>query len=607
MSDFSSPDRKTAPIDVVGPFVPLWRWRWWVVVIFCITFGLVAAYLNYTGDDWIPDHTRTWIRQWADFKKDDPPVIIIDRLRQAVHDASGVSSGSMATQWPDTILHLRARNGVGGSCGNFTVTLVHLLRAAGLQARPVQLGSERYRQGKASNETHMLAEVFDPVAERWFLADPTFNTQYEDESGRVLGLAELLQRTKDEPWSIRQFTPVKPGRSAAEYYMPVKDLFHMASTPTVDLPALDTRAGEGVQWPAGSSFQEVAELYLEPGEGPEPSSPSLLVARPYGAGHIVLEGDGEPAGLYYEWTLDPDAAYQFTLAADTSMGNVRLRVDAGTEESAVWRSVGPNLIQLCVDGVDRLRIWIYAEETFRCDVTDLQLRQIDHGTPRGEWAFGDWIPDYTRTWVRQWAGFNTADPPVVIVDRLRQAVHDASGVSGGSMATRWPDAIVHLRAGNGVGGSCGNFAVTLVHLLRAAGLQARPVQLGSKRYRQGKASNETHMLAEVFDPVAERWFLADPTFNTQYEDESGRVLGLAELLQRTKDEPWSIRQFTPVKPGRSAAEYYMPVKDLFHMASTPTVDLPALDTRAGKGVQWPAGSSFQEVAELYLEPGEGAE
>ena len=44
-----SPDRETAPIDVVGLFVPLWRWRWWVVVIFLITFGLGAAYLNYTG------------------------------------------------------------------------------------------------------------------------------------------------------------------------------------------------------------------------------------------------------------------------------------------------------------------------------------------------------------------------------------------------------------------------------------------------------------------------------------------------------------------------------------------------------------------------------
>ena len=44
-----SPDRETAPIDVIGLFVPLWRWRWWVVVIFFIMFGLGAAYLNYTG------------------------------------------------------------------------------------------------------------------------------------------------------------------------------------------------------------------------------------------------------------------------------------------------------------------------------------------------------------------------------------------------------------------------------------------------------------------------------------------------------------------------------------------------------------------------------
>ena len=269
MSDFSSPDRETAPIDVVGLFVPLWRWRWWVVVIFLITFGLGAAYLNYTADDWIPDHTRTWVRQWAGFNTDDPPVVIVDRLRQAVHDASDVSGRSMATRWPDVIVHLRASDGVGGSCGNFAITLVHLLRAAGLQARYVQLGSERYRQGKDEYETHAIAEVYDPTAERWFLTDPTFNTQYEDESGRALGLAELLQRTEDEPWSIRQFTPVKPGRSAAEYYMPVKDLFHMAYTPTVDLPALDRRAGEGVEWPAGSSFLEMTELYRKPDEGVE--------------------------------------------------------------------------------------------------------------------------------------------------------------------------------------------------------------------------------------------------------------------------------------------------------------------------------------------------
>lgn len=44
-----SPDRETAPIDVIALFVPLWRWRWWVAVIFFITFGLGAAYLNYTG------------------------------------------------------------------------------------------------------------------------------------------------------------------------------------------------------------------------------------------------------------------------------------------------------------------------------------------------------------------------------------------------------------------------------------------------------------------------------------------------------------------------------------------------------------------------------
>ncbi len=348
---------------------------------------------------------------------------------------------------------------------------------------------------------------------------------------------------------------------------------------------------------------------------------SLLVVRPYGAGHIVkyagyiaLEGDGEPAGLYCERALDPDAAYQFTLAADVSMGNVILRIDAGTEESAVWRSVGPNLIQLWVDGVDRIRIWIYAEEAFRCDVQDLQLRQLDHDALVGTFAFNDWIPDHTRTWVRQWADFRKDDPPMVIVDRLRQAVHDASGVLGGAAVTRWPDVLnykiyqyMHLRASDGVTGSCGDFASTLAHLVRAAGLQGRVVQLGSERYSQGKASNETHVVVEVYDPVVERWFLTDPTFNTQYEGEFGRALGLAELLQRTEDEPWSIRQFTPVKPGRSAAEYYMPVKDLFHMAFAPAMDLPDLDTHAGEGVQWPAGSSFQEVAELYRKPDEGVE
>ena len=123
---------------------------------------------------------------------------------------------------------------VDGSCGNFADAMIDGCGQLGIVARPVSLGSQRFYEGAAVMDTHVLVEVFDPALGRWILLDPTFNLCFQTDDGEELGLAQLMQLQRSgRAWRAAPLGPVRLGRGIDEYYLPYRELFFMAQAPAV--------------------------------------------------------------------------------------------------------------------------------------------------------------------------------------------------------------------------------------------------------------------------------------------------------------------------------------------------------------------------------------
>lgn len=177
---------------------------------------------------------------------------------------------------------------------------------------------------------------------------------------------------------------------------------------------------------------------------------------------------------------------------------------------------------------------------------------------------------YTRTVVGQGGGFDTKDPAGQILRMARE-----------------PIAM-----------ECGGLAQAYVWMLKRLDIAARPVQLATSAFVEGKAFTDTHVSVEVFDASSGHFYVSDPTFNVSFScGDDSRLLGF-EGLKACVDRGERIR---PVRNGRhyvrgrTVETYYMPYERLLHAMRARELEVGSGVRQAALDVPYPhwLGTSLQ--------------
>lgn len=153
------------------------------------------------------------------------------------------------------------------------------------------------------------------------------------------------------------------------------------------------------------------------------------------------------------------------------------------------------------------------------------------------------------------------------------------------------------RYSRGSSAGCVGYANTLMALIEDvnAGLQSRRLDtcLNSNNY-------DCHSLVEIFDPVQQRWLLADPTFGLTVRLSDGRWATANDISNATKNFSWNALTFQFLGPrGDTLARAYYIDYPLLFLNLSPTYDpwervlspLPYYEQIAG----WPEEAGLYAV------------
>jgi hypothetical protein len=314
------------------------------------------------------------------------------------------------------------------------------------------------------------------------------------------------------------------------------------------------------------------------------------------------------SGVSIECAASPSQHLVFEGIVRPSTGAWILRIDDGTSAPR-WIPLA-NELAVRVTGSSHYRFLVYSDDvrasasiqgiTIR-HASEADRRCIDLAWPQS----GPLVEAEASNVLSQWRaifGIRDSDGDEASAARVAAWVHGRSRVVGADapwtlvLADR---CVWQSEPPPTIDGSCGNFSSALVEALRRVGIVARRVHLGSRRFERGEERFDTHVLVEAFDRKNERWVLVDPTFNVQFVDGGGRSLGIAELMALHADGgKWALRQIAPPLPGRSAAEYYLPLSDLLWAA-----DAPAVSTLGALGAQYQSlDQTVDEIARTRYAP-----
>ena len=223
-------------------------------------------------------------------------------------------------------------------------------------------------------------------------------------------------------------------------------------------------------------------------------------------------------------------------------------------------------------------------------------RRFAGSLPRGRTLYGKLSRFQRGAWIPFEFSFQVQlrDDPVPGIDaafaelaRVREMADDLGLVLERSLLYRYS---------RGSTAGCVGYATTLMVLIEEvnAGLQTRRLDtcLNSNNY-------DCHTLVEIFDPVQQRWLLADPTFVLTVRLSDGRWATAKDISDATKSSSWSGLAFQYLGPrGDTLARGYYIDYPLLFLNLSPTYDpwervfspLPYYEQIAG----WP------EEAGLYV-------
>lgn len=339
--------------------------------------------------------------------------------------------------------------------------------------------------------------------------------------------------------------------------------------------------------PAPAAMAQVPLMAAEPSVGYASAVPSQLAGWRIGSvgpggGHIVLSTQGEKgsSGVALEVSADPSLLMTLRVRGEILAGAWSLRVDdhAGAPQFFDLAE-SPAVI---MTGAPRYRVLVYSddrnarlqvESIALSEATDLDLERLEVAWPTSAQGILPHIERCRGRWLGRF-GCGESTPAVQAASAMAAWVHGRSTVGSrpGRLQDYGPLAPLLDDVSSNLIGSCGDYSSALLYLCRRVGITARPVQLSTRAYQEGRAPGDTHVLIEVFDQEASRWVLLDPTFNLMFTEDDGTQLGIAGLVERVRTgQPWHMVPIGPVKPGRSQGEYYLPFSELLYKATAPAV------------------------------------
>ena len=238
-----------------------------------------------------------------------------------------------------------------------------------------------------------------------------------------------------------------------------------------------------------------------------------------------MSGHGGGSGVVLSWPIVPQQQYELTITGHTETGSLSIRTDAGDNDSATWNRLSDVPLTLTIADASTLRLWLYSDRSFEVVITDIRLRRV-YAMAQPDWStFAFWGPQWQKPWIEEWAGIGADDSDLSRARRIRQRLHESSRFVadqpslGSGLAT-----VSALQDGGVISGFCGNIGTAAHYLLDGIGIPSRRVDMISIDPNDPSIVWDTHVVAEAF--TADRgWVIVDPTFNCEYVDEAGNMLG----------------------------------------------------------------------------------
>jgi hypothetical protein len=308
---------------------------------------------------------------------------------------------------------------------------------------------------------------------------------------------------------------------------------------------------------------------------------------------IVVPEEGKGSrGMAFRFKADPRAMLALRVEARTNSGAWTLRIGSG-DETPNWLPLNQTGRTVRMTGASDYEVLVYSDSPgAQIELMGVALSPAGHIDSEFPLAWPLQGPEVDREIERtklDWGrlfGVEAERSALAAAKAVARFVHEHSRVAvvtvaGSGFTTLGSPHFWNSNPHQTIDGSCGTFADAAMDGFGRLGLTARAVSLGSRRFYDGEALVDTHVLVEIFDPELSRWILLDPTFNVCFRSDTGEELGITQLMeyQRTA-RPWRAVPLGPVLPGRSLAEYYLPFGDLLFMAQAPAVPkLGALGAR----------------------------
>jgi hypothetical protein len=268
-------------------------------------------------------------------------------------------------------------------------------------------------------------------------------------------------------------------------------------------------------------------------------------------------------------------------------GDWTLRIDDGSSEPLYMGIVGGRTVR--VTGSNRYRFLIYSDDLCAsASINDLTIKLADRDDRVAELVWPPIPSNIDRklkleSMVHIPAGATVRDRMLALTDFVyrnselgRSILPDASF----ERADWW-----HAKVSGKVFpivGTCATFANALESMAADLGIVSRNVTVATKEILQSGAGYDVHTLTEFYDPELPGWVAVDPTFNTQFVDESGHALGIQGLFDRVgSGAPWQYRLIGAPRMGRVIEEYATPYSRLFEYVWAAPARLPSGDHDPG--------------------------
>lgn len=173
------------------------------------------------------------------------------------------------------------------------------------------------------------------------------------------------------------------------------------------------------------------------------------------------------------------------------------------------------------------------------------------------------LENYTETFrwiVAKNAGIASGDSDLRIAEKLTDHLYQKTLFSGAWAPSNIEPQMYFLTIDQQTYNLCSSLSSTLDWMLGLFDIEARSVSFAAPNYFT-EATGDTHVLVEAL--IDDRIVVFDPTFDTTYSCGSNEMIDAKQMVECASGQ-LGHRYIGKPRPGRSLAEYYVPITDMLH-------------------------------------------